>query len=160
MMKLVGSRQYFKATDAICITTSRFTRQAREIAAKEDIKLIDREKLVLLCRERHVTIPSLTVLLTSADTALFLGEMETSIGRDTSNEVVVRSPLVSRRHAVLKRTKLTLTLHDCGSTNGTFVNGKKIVCPVMVNYGDEIAIGGQTMTIALQTPDGNVVMGR
>ena len=51
MMKLVGSRHYFDATDAICITTSKFTKQAQEIAVEQDIKLIDRKKLILLCQK-------------------------------------------------------------------------------------------------------------
>ncbi len=154
MMKLVGSRQYFKATDAICITTSQFTKQAQEIAANEDIKLVDRDKLILLCRERSLTIPSLTVLLTPTEEICELQKTKTSIGRDLSNHIVLSSPLASRRHAVLERTKLLLSLHDCGSANGTKVNGQSIAGATIINYCDTISAGGIVLTVALQTPSG------
>jgi hypothetical protein len=154
MMKLVGSRQYFKATDALCITTSRFTKQAQKIAADEDIKLVDCDKLILLCRERNLTVPSLTVLLTSAEEALELQPTETRIGRGDGNHINVPSPLASRHHAVLRRNKMLLTLHDCGSTNGTKINGKRITGPVTLNYDDTIALGGTVLTLTMRTPAG------
>ncbi len=156
MMKLVGSRQYFKATDAICITTSKFTKQAQAIAANEDIKIVDCEKLVLLCRERNLTIPSLTVLATEQDDVFELRTAEVTIGREKDNHIVLASPLVSRRHAMLRRDKLALNLSDCGSTNGTFMNGQRLISPVMLNYGDHFSIGGVSLTVCMQTPAGDL----
>ena len=156
MMKLVGSRQYFKATDAICITTSRFTKQAQEIAAREEIKLVDRDKLVLLCKERNLTIPSLTVLLTPGEEIYKLTESKTTIGRDAANHIVLPSPLASRHHAILKRDGLRLSLHDCHSTNGTKVNDQRLAGALTLNYGDVISAGGTLLTVAMQTPGGIV----
>src|SRR2546421_9897919 len=39
IMQLVGSRAFFEADEAICITTSYYTKQAKEIAAKQKIHL-------------------------------------------------------------------------------------------------------------------------
>ncbi len=46
------------------------------------------------------------------------------IGRQSSNDVVLSDPNVSRRHAELRRNDGTWTLVDLGSTNGTTVNGR------------------------------------
>ena len=46
------------------------------------------------------------------------------IGRQSTNDVVLSDPNVSRRHAELRRNDETWTLVDLGSTNGTTVNGR------------------------------------
>lgn len=46
------------------------------------------------------------------------------IGRQSTNDVVLSDPNVSRRHAELRRNDATWTLVDLGSTNGTTVNGR------------------------------------
>ena len=46
------------------------------------------------------------------------------IGRQSTNDVVLSDPNVSRRHAELRRNDGTWTLVDLGSTNGTTVNGR------------------------------------
>ncbi|KMQ52860.1 ABC transporter, ATP-binding protein [Chitinispirillum alkaliphilum] len=48
------------------------------------------------------------------------------IGRDPQNHICLDHPLVSRCHASFKATPQYLQIRDNGSTNGTFVNGKKI----------------------------------
>ncbi|MGC4045605.1 MAG: restriction endonuclease [Armatimonas sp.] len=67
IMKLVGSKGFFGATDAICFTTSRFTKQAREIASKSNVHLVDRDILLSLCKDSKLTIPSLTYLVNQKD---------------------------------------------------------------------------------------------
>ncbi|MDZ4686373.1 MAG: EAL domain-containing protein, partial [Planctomycetaceae bacterium] len=49
-----------------------------------------------------------------------------SIGRDPSNDLRLDSKLVSKRHAELIATSRTVLVRDLGSTNGTFVNGRRI----------------------------------
>jgi hypothetical protein len=46
------------------------------------------------------------------------------IGRQSTNDVVLSDPNVSRRHAELRRTGGSWSLVDLGSTNGTTVNGR------------------------------------
>ncbi len=46
------------------------------------------------------------------------------IGRQSTNDVVLSDPNVSRRHAELRRNDENWTVVDLGSTNGTTVNGR------------------------------------
>ncbi|MCD6426536.1 MAG: trypsin-like peptidase domain-containing protein [Caldisericaceae bacterium] len=50
----------------------------------------------------------------------------TNIGRDESNEIVLRDPAVSSKHAKIKFENGNFVLYDLASTNGTYVNGNKI----------------------------------
>jgi pSer/pThr/pTyr-binding forkhead associated (FHA) protein len=53
----------------------------------------------------------------------------------------VSDRLVSRRHAEIEREHGQYVLRDCGSRNGTFVNGQRISEPHILRDGDEIQIG-------------------
>jgi hypothetical protein len=50
---------------------------------------------------------------------------------------------VSRRHATIRRGEDTLTLVDLGSTNGTHLNGQRLIPnqPRVLRDGDEIRLG-------------------
>ncbi len=56
-------------------------------------------------------------------------------------DIVLDNPQVSRFHAQIDRTPNGVILRDMGSTNGTFVNGQRVVSPVILNVGDVIQIG-------------------
>jgi len=66
------------------------------------------------------------------------------IGRDESSDLVLDSPLVpkmvSRRHATVTCTAEAVVLQDCGSTNGTFVNRRKVTHETL-RHGDLIVVG-------------------
>jgi len=49
-----------------------------------------------------------------------------TIGRDSSSDVVINHPVVSKRHAEILKQNGKFVLVDLGSTNGTFVNGIKV----------------------------------
>jgi pSer/pThr/pTyr-binding forkhead associated (FHA) protein len=57
---------------------------------------------------------------------------------------------VSRRHAVMHRSGEGYTVEDMGSTNGTYVNRKRIQpnVPQRINPGDEVRFG--KLALALQ----------
>ncbi len=63
------------------------------------------------------------------------------IGRDVTNDVVVGDAEVSRQHSRITRTPGGYVLEDLGSTNGTFVNGERLVAPRVMNPGDLVALG-------------------
>ncbi len=64
-----------------------------------------------------------------------------AIGSHPSNDVVLDDTTVSRRHATIARKSGSFELTDLGSTNGTFVNGRRIGSPTALKPGDEIKFG-------------------
>ena len=67
---------------------------------------------------------------------------ETTIGRDPGNDLVLDSPVVSRRQATLQLRDGAYWLRDLGSTNGTAVNGQPI-SETALRDGDIIRIGDE-----------------
>jgi ABC-type multidrug transport system ATPase subunit/pSer/pThr/pTyr-binding forkhead associated (FHA) protein len=63
------------------------------------------------------------------------------IGRDTSNDVVLSSPSVSRFHAQVERVGQRYRVEDLRSSNGTFVNGERIEGSLWLKPEDSIRIG-------------------
>jgi ABC-type multidrug transport system ATPase subunit/pSer/pThr/pTyr-binding forkhead associated (FHA) protein len=65
-----------------------------------------------------------------------------TIGRAAGpDQVVLDHPSISRRHAVFERRGEGVVLRDLGSTNGSFVNGVRVVGPRRLAPGDRIDIG-------------------
>jgi hypothetical protein len=64
-----------------------------------------------------------------------------TIGRTPSCDCLVSDLTVSRRHAYLRRDEDGWTLTDLGSTNGTRVNGRRIVGATAVRPGDQVVFG-------------------
>jgi adenylate cyclase len=70
-----------------------------------------------------------------------------SLGRTAANTVVLESPKVSRRHALIHLQNIgELWLIDFGSSNGTFLNKRRIHHPIRLSDGDQITIGDQIFT--------------
>jgi uncharacterized protein YkwD len=70
-----------------------------------------------------------------------LGLDEVSIGSAAGNDLIVEESTVSRRHAKLVRDAGKYRLIDLQSTNGTFVNGRRIAGSMIVKGGDELGFG-------------------
>lgn len=65
-----------------------------------------------------------------------------SIGRSPKNAVVLDSPKVSRRHAIINVQNVgEFWLIDLGSSNGTFLNKRRVHQPVRLCDQDQIVIG-------------------
>jgi pSer/pThr/pTyr-binding forkhead associated (FHA) protein len=62
------------------------------------------------------------------------------IGRQPDNDMVLDDPLISRRHAEVRRTPQGWQLVDLNSSNGTFVNGRRVSSAVLAP-GDVIGLG-------------------
>ncbi len=56
---------------------------------------------------------------------------------------------VSRKHAVIHRTGADYTVEDMGSTNGTFINRKRIQphAPETIKPGDEVRFGKLSLSV-------------
>jgi DNA-binding NtrC family response regulator len=70
-----------------------------------------------------------------------LREGRHTIGTSGAADVVLRTPGVSRRHAVLDVRQDALLVEDLGSTNGTFVDGTLVQGGRLVRMGAEIRVG-------------------
>lgn len=69
----------------------------------------------------------------------------TSLGRSSGNDVVLKSDdYASGKHAMLTRHGGLLYVEDAGSTNGTFVNGRKAVGATPLRPGDKVRVGSTT----------------
>ena len=66
---------------------------------------------------------------------------EATLGRGQGCQVQLSDPMVSQLHARLFRTDGTLHIEDLGSTNGTFVNGRKVGAPARLKKGDRVRVG-------------------
>jgi pSer/pThr/pTyr-binding forkhead associated (FHA) protein len=63
-----------------------------------------------------------------------------TIGRSSGAEFTVDAPLVSRLHCRLTAGATELQVHDLDSTNGTFVNGKRVT-DATLKEGDRLGVG-------------------
>lgn len=74
-----------------------------------------------------------------------LEEGSTSIGRGSSNDIVLTDKSVSKRHALITYQKMNdgnckVQIADLHSTNGTIVNGNRISYQTLED-GDQLSIG-------------------
>lgn len=63
-----------------------------------------------------------------------------TLGRSSKNDIVIADGLVSTFHARIDRTREGFNLVDLKSTNGTFVNGKRVASAIL-KPRDEIQVG-------------------
>jgi hypothetical protein len=62
------------------------------------------------------------------------------VGRDDTCNVIIQNRQVSRYHARFVTLPHGIQLEDLGSKNGTHINGKEVVEPIMLQDGDVIQI--------------------
>jgi pSer/pThr/pTyr-binding forkhead associated (FHA) protein len=63
-----------------------------------------------------------------------------TIGRSTGAEFMLDAPLVSRLHCQVSATDEALEVKDLDSTNGTFVNGRRVTS-ARLREGDRLKVG-------------------
>ena len=76
-----------------------------------------------------------------------LGGDQLTIGRDSTNEVVINDAEISRRHARLTFQGGKYILEDIGSTKGTFVNGQRLAGPRVLKAGEVVSFGEQIVLV-------------
>jgi len=71
------------------------------------------------------------------------------VGREPSCTLQVNHPSISRQHCAVTRKGEAFTVEDLHSSNGTFVNGRRVTGTFYLNDGDEIVIGDCKLRFAL-----------
>ena len=66
---------------------------------------------------------------------------EITIGRVSGNDIVLAKGNISKRHTRLTKREGGMEIADLKSTNGTYVNGRKIAGPTAVAPSDRIYVG-------------------
>ena len=100
----------------------------------------DAEQTVLFS---HATVPSGTRVCLydyETDRRYPLKGVLVSLGRGTANDIRVNDPGMSRRHAELLWNGELWMVRDCGSTNGTYLNGEPVTQHILID-GDVIECG-------------------
>ncbi len=100
---------------------------AEETGANIDIREVPAEASMLLIEG-------------DLDESEFILAENTSIGRSPSNDIVLKESKVSRQHAAINYIGGNYVLVDLKSSNGVFVNGKKIE-EAALRDGDEVSVG-------------------
>ena len=63
------------------------------------------------------------------------------IGRSINNDIIIQNQFVSKNHARLEKENNNHYISDLNSSNGTYLNGKKLVGTAELSHGDIIKIG-------------------
>jgi hypothetical protein len=63
------------------------------------------------------------------------------LGRSDDADIVIDDPYASEFHLRVGLQAGDLVVHDLGSTNGTYVNGRRVTVPTSLAKGDALQIG-------------------
>ncbi|HZT82201.1 MAG TPA: FHA domain-containing protein [Gemmataceae bacterium] len=78
-----------------------------------------------------------------------LTQAEFLIGRGTDCDLRLHGAEVSRHHCLLRLGAGEATLVDLGSSNGTYLNGRRVRSQAALNSGDELRIGDHRFVVDL-----------
>jgi len=69
------------------------------------------------------------------------------LGRSEEADLFLDDPYASDFHVRLVARENGMTLHDLGSTNGAYVNGRRVTAPTELRRGDAIQLGKTVMEV-------------
>ena len=72
---------------------------------------------------------------------------EKTVGRAPAAKFTIDAPLVSRLHCQLAASPTELVVEDLGSTNGTFVNERRVQKAALQD-GDHLRLGDVVLSVA------------
>lgn len=89
-----------------------------------------------------------------------LVEAPVSIGRASECTIPIKDRYLSRKHAEIVPASGTWVLKDCGSANGTFLNGSKVERDCVLKSGDRIRLGDTEIVFRTEhTTDKSISLG-
>jgi hypothetical protein len=74
------------------------------------------------------------------------------VGRGADADVLVRDPEVSRHHAQFESENGVVYVSDLDSTNGTYLNGRRVRQAIEVRAGDRIDVGTTRLVVKELAP--------
>jgi len=77
---------------------------------------------------------------------------ECAIGSDVGNDLVISDPTVSRRHALVRIIANSWELSDLNSSNGTYLDGRRLTSSAVLHDGARIRFGPSTFVFKAGTP--------
>ncbi len=72
---------------------------------------------------------------------------EVSVGRAAGCQVMVEDTFVSQVHARVFRRERNYLVEDLGSTNGTYLNQKKVAGAMIMQRGDRLRVGNTVLEL-------------
>lgn len=69
------------------------------------------------------------------------------VGRSDEADVFLDDPYASTFHMRLTIDEGTMMLADLGTTNGTYVNGRRVTTPMPLSTGDSVQVGKTIMEV-------------
>ena len=82
----------------------------------------------------------------------FALDVITPLGRDVNNAIVIDDPFASAEHAILTFRGKSWYLEDLDSTNGSYLNGRRVEGVAPLGFGDELQIGQVRMRLERMAP--------
>lgn len=104
------------------------------------LELLEKSQAYICCKDARICAPD-KVLTVDGIQYIALGKNKVMFGRDTVRvDVTIRDINISRLHFMITFEDNLWFIEDCGSSNGTFVNGKKVQRQQLTS-GDSIVVG-------------------
>jgi adenylate cyclase len=88
---------------------------------------------------------------TGSSSLVVTGGRPFTVGRMASCDLPIQDPTVSRRHAELELTGAGVRVRDVGSTNGTYLDGVRII-DALATPGSRVAFGKVDFEVQVQEP--------
>lgn len=131
-------RQYNDQNDGQPLAISLMTQVSNKDTASHAILISG------FCNDGHV------IRLVVDQGRIEAGQPGLSIGRAEHCDMILDDPTVSREHALVQHQSGFFSLRDLGSSNGTFLNGKRLVVGASssIRSGDRIKIGKVMLSVS------------
>jgi ABC-type multidrug transport system ATPase subunit len=98
------------------------------------------------------SVPRLVVTTAQGTAEHALEQAVVTLGRDAANDICVDDPVVSRRHAVLRRRETGYEIEDLGSANGLAAGGAPVSRKLLA-HGDVLTIA-DAVSLAFRSAPG------
>ncbi len=77
----------------------------------------------------------------------FVVEDSVVVGRSEQADVIIGDPYASDFHLRMTSKDGRIVMSDLGSTNGTYVNGRRVTAPTELVRGDAVQVGKTVMEV-------------